>query len=153
GSLPCALVVCRTGIVQRVADLIRGFADAGEDDAVAAYTDAPEMIEFATRDDVEAAAATGELAQNREVAVGFDGKANGVGQLAQAFVEFVIGAADRGPAIEIKGRRELARGFREIDVFAKDALHPVFAWHFAPGKVRGEFRGINELQFLSRSRG
>ncbi len=101
-----------------VAQLVAGFADAGEDDATSGDADAAQTGKLAAADNVKATAEAGEEAQDGEVGVGFDGVAKRVRQRGKGAVEAMIGGGDGGARVDVGGSAEAGGNGFEGDAFA-----------------------------------
>src|SRR6266849_716623 len=108
--IPLRFAPARSGIAQSLADFFAGLPYPGKNNPAAVHSDAPKTVEFATGNNVEAAAEPREEAENREIPAGFDGIAERVGKTAQSAMEFPIGGGNGRAAVNISGR---AAGFRD----------------------------------------
>src|SRR4030095_9426952 len=120
-------------------------ANTGEDNFFAGNAEMAQVFELAARDNVEAAAQLQQILEDGEISVGLDGKAEHVRKRTKPVVQLAKRGFDRGPAVDVSWRREGFGSAGQSDTFAEHLLAGS-APRFAPRKIRGEFRGVDEPQ-------
>ena len=96
-------------VLERVVDLLRSFADAGEDDGPRIGAGFQHAKQLAAGNDVESRAGFGEQLQDRQIAVGLDGIADLVRNIAEGALVGLKSIEDRGARVDVAGRAFAAR--------------------------------------------
>ncbi len=82
--------------------------------------------QFAAGNDIEARAGFGQQLQNREIAVGLDGVANLVRNIAEGLVVGLEAVENRGARVDVAGRALAARDVGERNVFQVQRVIAIF---------------------------
>ena len=106
-------------LLEGVFDFVAGFTDTGEGAFGGIATGLDDAVEFASGDDVKAAAELGDGVEHGEIGVGLDRKADQVVQLCQRGVQARVVAGDGGLGIDIERRAVLLGERLKRDVFGE----------------------------------
>src|SRR6266699_2475614 len=106
-------------IIQRFTNFMPLFPHAGKNDAVASYSDSPQVMKFSPGNNVESAAELRQMIQDGEISVGLYGKAQSVRHRAKATVQLVISVFNRRLAVHISRRPYFFTNRPQRDSFAK----------------------------------